>query len=130
MISFFITGLATFFVFGTEGLFTKHWWPWTWFFRSTGQIYIWADNDLKYIHPKKSHQIQILSRVQEHIMDLKKNTKGATGPQLIKASAPTLTNATKGSQPAYKKVHHSSRLSYGLRCHRIFALCNAATFLI
>ena len=40
---------------------------------SEGQISAWTDNDPKHIDIRESHKIRILSRVLDHIMDLKQN---------------------------------------------------------
>ena len=46
---------------------------------SKEDISIYTDNVLKYIDPRESYKIQILSRVLDHIMDMGQNTDGAMG---------------------------------------------------
>ena len=41
------------------------------------KISVWTGNDVKHIDPRELHQIQILSRVLYHVMQLKQNTNGA-----------------------------------------------------
>ena len=56
---------------------------------SKGHISVWKDNDLKYIDPREPHQIYILFRVLEHIMDLKQNTdEGTRLPSMIASATP------------------------------------------
>ena len=47
-----------------------------------GHISILTNNDLKHIDPTEAYQIQIISRVMDHIMDLEQNTEEATRLQL------------------------------------------------
>ena len=59
---------------------------------SKGQFSIWVDNDLRYIYPREPYHIQILSRVLDHVADLKPSTEGANRLQLIIPSAPSIAN--------------------------------------
>ena len=46
---------------------------------SEGQISLWTDNDMKHMDQREPHLMQILSKVLDHIMGLKKNTDGDNG---------------------------------------------------
>ena len=37
-----------------------------------------TDSELKHLGPEESHQIRLLSRILDHIMELQQNTDGAT----------------------------------------------------
>ena len=46
---------------------------------SERHVPIWTDSNLKYIDPTEQHQICILSRVLDHIMEISHKTLGITG---------------------------------------------------
>ena len=72
---------------------------------SKEHLSICTDNDMGYINHTDLHQIQILSRVLNNIMDLKLNIEGATGLQLTVASAPPIGNTTKEYLLEYKLMY-------------------------
>ena len=75
-------------------------------------LYIWTDNDLKYIDSGEPHQILILLRVLDHIMHLRQNTDWGTKLQLTIESATQMANTSKDNPLEYKPkyVIHQAHL--------------------
>ena len=65
---------------------------------SKGQISLWTDNDLKHIHLRDPYQIQILSRILDHIMDPKQNTGVDIRLSLMTASATHIANSMQDNK--------------------------------
>ena len=71
-----------------------------------GWIAVWTDNNLKHIDPREPYQIQTLSRILDHIMDMKQTTAKATGLEPMIASAPIYQTQKRQTINIYTKIKH------------------------
>ena len=73
----------------------------------------WTDNDSEHIDHKEQNHIWILSRVIDHVIDLKQSTETATRLRPMTASTtPPIIDRTKIATGLETKIHYLSSTSY------------------